>query len=123
MTLNKRFFKFQFPAIFWVLVLFIQSSLPTLNPPSLGISAEDKLAHIIIYTILGYLMTRAFFFSENKRLNKNAFLLSIIIGLLYGIFDEIHQMFVPGRYADVFDVVADFIGVLLAQVLFRFIKI
>ena len=123
MSLNKRFFKFQFPAIFWAMVLFIQSSIPTLNPPSLGISAEDKLAHTIVYMILGYLITRAFFFSKNKQLSENAMLLSVIIGLLYGISDEIHQMFVPGRYADIFDVVADFIGVLLAQVLFRFIKI
>lgn len=123
MNLNKRFFKYQFPPVLWAVVLFIQSSIPTLNPPSLGISAEDKLAHAIVYMILGYLMTRAFFFSNNNQLRKNAMLFSVIIGLLYGISDEIHQLFVPGRYADIFDVIADFIGVLIAQVLFRFFKI
>ncbi|MBD3288396.1 teicoplanin resistance protein VanZ [candidate division KSB1 bacterium] len=122
MVLNKRFLKFQFPALLWALAIFVQSSIPSLSPPSIGISAEDKIAHAIVFAILGYLITRAFYFSENDSLRRNAVILGIIIGLLYGISDEVHQMFVPGRYPEVWDVVADFTGVLLAQVVFRFIK-
>jgi VanZ family protein len=36
--------------------------------------------------------------------------LSVLSAGLYGISDEIHQYFVPGRSADVMDVAADFVG-------------
>ena len=35
---------------------------------------------------------------------------SMIIVVLYGVSDEVHQMFVPGRTAALDDVVADTIG-------------
>jgi VanZ family protein len=38
---------------------------------------------------------------------------------LYGAFDEIHQLFVPGREASMGDLVADVVGGLVAAVLFR----
>ena len=122
MNLNKRFLKLQLPALCWALVIFIQSSIPSLSPPSIGISFEDKIAHAIVFCILGYLMTRAFYYSKNTRLSRNAIILSISIGLLYGISDEIHQLFVPGRYSEIWDVVADLTGILLAQVIFLSIK-
>jgi VanZ family protein len=34
----------------------------------------------------------------------------VIIAVLYGASDEIHQYFVPGRVCDIFDLVADSIG-------------
>lgn len=40
----------------------------------------------------------------------NTFFLAVIITLLYGISDEIHQSFVPNRTYDIHDIVADGIG-------------
>ena len=40
------------------------------------------------------------------------------IALAVGIFDEIHQLYVPGRDASVTDVVLDLVGITLALVLF-----
>ena len=37
-------------------------------------------------------------------------LLTIVCATVYGISDEFHQWFVPGRTADVHDVMADAIG-------------
>ena len=45
-----------------------------------------------------------------KELDKIA--LSMIIGLIYAITDEIHQAFVPGRGALLTDVILDSIGVI-----------
>jgi VanZ family protein len=40
--------------------------------------------------------------------------LAVGLASLYGVSDEVHQAFVPGRNADVFDWVADTTGALLA---------
>ena len=45
---------------------------------------------------------------QNKRI-----LTSLIVGVLYASSDEIHQYFVPGRSARVFDVMIDSAGVCL----------
>lgn len=115
---KKGFYKYQFPAILWALAIFVQSSISDLSAPPLGISAEDKLAHTFVYLILGYLINRAFYFSNNDRLARNVYVLSILSGLFYAISDEIHQAFVPGRFPDGWDVIADFLGILLAQLIF-----
>lgn len=41
---------------------------------------------------------------------EKAMILSLLISILYGISDEIHQMFVPMRTPDMMDLLADGIG-------------
>ncbi len=41
---------------------------------------------------------------------------SILIATFYGVTDEIHQFFVPGRTADVYDVLSDFIGASIGSI-------
>ncbi|NIW80004.1 MAG: VanZ family protein, partial [Calditrichae bacterium] len=48
-------------------------------------------------------------------------LIAIIIGIVYGISDEYHQSFVPGRFADVVDALADTLGIIIGVLLFRFV--
>lgn len=38
------------------------------------------------------------------------FIVGLIIIILYGVSDEIHQHFVPGRDASILDVMADIVG-------------
>ena len=37
-------------------------------------------------------------------------IIAILLGIFYGIADEIHQMFVPGRISSISDVIMDSIG-------------
>jgi VanZ family protein len=80
---------------------------------SLG-SGRDKLAHFGAYAVLGLLVARAL--PPRGRLPWLAFLL----GSLYGASDEFHQHFVPGRSVDVFDWVADSLGVIAGASIYRF---
>ena len=116
----KRFLLFQLPAIIWAIIIYIQSSIPDLNPPSLGISFQDKILHTIVFGILGYLIFRALYFSKNENLKSRAIVIGLIVGFLYAISDEVHQAFVPGRYSEIGDVIADFLGILLAQIPFKY---
>ena len=64
-----------------------------------------KVAHIFIYFVLGILM---FNVAMDFRIsNKHAVMLSVVFVMLYAITDEFHQSFVPGRSAELRDVLID----------------
>lgn len=69
-----------------------------------------KLAHFSIYTVVGFSIM-GFMCTFDIR-NFIKVLISLAIGISYAIGDEIHQFFVPGRTARVFDVCIDSLGVL-----------
>lgn len=96
------------PVIAYAGILFYLSHQPVLPAPPTG----DKLAHFGAYAVLGALLTRAFYFGTRWSLGL-VFTTSALAASLYGISDEIHQSFVPGRSADVADVAADALGALV----------
>ena len=69
-----------------------------------------KIAHYSIYTLLGLLLMGLMSTFKIKEMDKIA--VSLIIGVLYASTDEIHQAFVPGRGAQITDVILDSLGVL-----------
>lgn len=75
----------------------------------------DKLVHLVIYAGFGFLLYFTIKNSSNPKLCNNVMLFAMIIGTLYGLSDEFHQSFVPGRTASTMDLVADSTGVALAQ--------
>lgn len=66
------------------------------------------MAHFVFYSVLGYCIAIALLRHKNSRVNVAV---AVIIGVAFGVSDEVHQMFVPGRYPTVSDVVADTFGV------------
>jgi VanZ family protein len=80
----------------------------------------DKFGHVIIYMGFGLLLNPTLSSSKNEVLSKYAVPFSLLIGTLYGITDEVHQYFVPYRSASSMDLFANFVGLLLAQLLFLF---
>jgi VanZ family protein len=91
------------PALLWAAVLFAVSSRPTL-PADLG-GGLDKVAHFGAFAVLGLLLAHG---GVTWRLPIGW---PIFFGLAYAATDEIHQAFVPGRYPDAADWVADALGV------------
>lgn len=74
-----------------------------------------KIAHFSIYMILA-IFTYMFIEelnikskSKKERLRKNI-LYTCIFCIIYAIFDEIHQIYVPGRTGKVIDVIIDTLG-------------
>ena len=70
-----------------------------------------KGAHYTIYTIGGFLIMNYTYSIEKTK--KQKILGSLLFGAFYATTDEIHQYFVPGRSARVFDVMIDSAGVCL----------
>jgi len=102
-------------ALAWVATIFFLSNQPTLHLPSL-FDNQDKVMHAGAYGLLGIFILG----SMPLRLpgyTRGQVWFSVLIASLYGISDEFHQSFVPGRTPDVADWLADTLGALLAAML------
>lgn len=75
-----------------------------------------KLAHFSIYTIGGFLIMNYYYGTDKKEYKKIIY--SIIFGGSYAITDEIHQVFVPGRSGNIFDVGIDTLGVITGVLIY-----
>jgi len=108
--LEKRKVYFVYiPLIVYWIFLLIATSLPTTDLPSIAIS--DKFKHFGAFFGLSILLALTLHYQNKFLLLKKYFLAAaLIITSLYGILDEIHQSFIPGRYNEFLDWVADSLG-------------
>lgn len=95
----------------WMTAIFVVSSMPS----SLLPSGAPGLGHLIEYSVLGGLLVNALLPTMSWR---RAVALAVLIASLYGIVDELHQYFTPGRNPEVLDWIIDtlsaFAGALIA---------
>src|SRR5215212_11635254 len=71
---------------------------------------SDKSGHSIGCALLGVALLRAFAGGRLGGVTWRAALAAIVLATTYGVSDEWHQSFVPGRSPDRYDVVADCVG-------------
>lgn len=95
-------------ATYWFL-MFLGTHWPM--PPSMGFNVSDKLQHALGYAGLGFwlLASGRLWWQRGVRVA----LLVLAVGAAYGVLDELTQMLVPNRSADVLDWAADIVGLLL----------
>lgn len=106
--------------IYWI-ILFILTSLPSGIAISIA-DVSDKVNHFGGYGLLSVLLYLNLYFQDKfERLNKYPALFTVLIASVYGLLDEVHQMFVPGRSAEFLDWVADFSGSLIAVLITGYI--
>jgi VanZ family protein len=108
----KNFVFFQLPWQFLMLTIFVQSSIGSLKIPDFGFRLSDKVLHFIAFGILAILTARGLRNFKNRIVKVNYISITLLICIAYGILDEFHQYFVPGRYFSWWDWVADILGVI-----------
>ena len=110
------------PVIALSILIFWLSSRSTL--PLVGLlPGMDKLAHMSVFGILGLTAYRSFSRVQSWAwLRTHAVWSAFVFVALYGLLDEFHQSFVPGRSSDVFDLTADTAGAGMALLLWRLIE-
>ncbi len=116
----------QFHHIFWfwlppagyMAAIFFMSSI---SQPHVAGEMPDYILHTLEYFLLALLLIRLLLVrqflkgsKENLTTWRHACLSGVIIAVTYGISDEIHQYFVPGRYCSLYDMFSDTVGSLLA---------
>lgn len=95
-------------AVAWAGLVFWLSSRPDL-PLSVGlVPGADKFLHAGAYAVLGALLTLA---TAGARFSgRRAVVIAAALASLYGVTDELHQSFVPGRDTSAGDWAADTLG-------------
>ena len=122
--MKRSFWKYQLiywlPVYLYLILIFYFSSRSVI--PASTLLAErfyirPYLQHVLIYAGLALTISRAVNYSKNS-----SNFLVVFSTTLYGLTDEIHQHFVPGRTFEFLDIGMDFIGAVLALVLIKLYK-
>ena len=113
------------PLVLYWLILLTLTTLPGADLPDIGV--VDKVNHFVAYFGLAVLLSLTLLLQTKYELfYRKAFLFTFLIIIIYGALDEIHQIFIPGRSADILDWLSDaggaFIGLLLVLLLVKMFK-
>ncbi len=94
-------------------LIFVISSFEVHLPGVDRLPLRDKALHLAEYGALGWLCAGAASRSWPTAVGWRTFVLAVFVSTLWGLSDEIHQAFVPGRSSDLADLLADLIGSLV----------
>jgi len=114
-------YKYLYLALFSTLLIIYASSIPDqalLGDDSLIEQIISNLAHIPAYALLTFLWLKAF----ERRSASHSFMVAALISfglILFAVSDEIHQSFVPGRFASFMDIGLDPIGIFFGVCTFK----
>lgn len=98
------------PPLAWMGVIFFLSAQPDLPGPPGSVldTLLKKTGHFVVYATLTILWYRAL--SRGGLADRTALGLAFAIAVLYGLSDEYHQSFVPGRHPSLSDALIDAMG-------------
>lgn len=102
------------PPTLWAALILILTSIPGSHIPVLPFRNFDKVVHLTIYGVLGWLTARAWL--NGSRATALAFLAIAAISF-FGAMDEWHQQFIPQRSMDFLDWAADTTGATIGTIL------
>jgi VanZ family protein len=114
---NKRIF-YLIMTFLVAIEIFLFSNVPS----QVGIDAKLNLAAMYHFGIF-FMFT--FFLSltlKKNKIDKKTVLIILSISLIYAMFDEFHQLFVPGRFSDIRDILVDLCGSVLSVVMIKIIE-
>lgn len=111
------------PVLYMALIYWF-SSIPgtaTVEDPSVYVVVSwlpprlQNLLHIPLFGVLAWLWYRSLYLwlGRNRR-PQWVGAMAFLITSAYGVLDEFHQAFVPGRYASLTDIILNVIGAMLA---------
>jgi VanZ family protein len=101
-------------AVLWTVGILAACTVPGEYIPNVPVLSPDKIVHFLFFAGFGWLWTRAF---------PGRPWLVLAGGLAFGIFIEIWQQTMPiGRRAEVWDVVADMVGLIFILLVIQLIQ-
>ncbi len=113
LSLTRSTFARVLLVVLWMGVIFTLSHQPTLPyPKDVDAVVISTLGHLSVYAVLGALVWWALGGIGVDGWRRAV--LAIAVAALYGVTDEWHQSFVPGRTPDPRDLLADTTGATVA---------
>jgi len=114
------YLKFWIPVLFCMAIIFYLSSIPGKDVPPL-FPYQDIVYHFGIYFLLAFFFARALLNSYPASSVTKILVFTVVFAFIYGISDELHQSFVPGRSVAGLDVFIDSIGGASGALLFKWL--
>jgi VanZ family protein len=102
------------PPLLWAALILILTSIPGSHIPASPFRNFDKVVHLTIYGVLGWLTARSW--ANGSRVAATA-LVALALVSCFGALDEWHQQFIPQRSMDILDWTADSIGAAIGVML------
>jgi len=114
--------KYYIPAALWAIVIFIIIAIPGSYIPKphglLELLSPDKLVHLGMFAPFAYLIR----WGQQKTgiKDKRQILFPLIFGITYAVTTELLQFYViTGRNGNIYDALADILGIILGLVIFN----
>lgn len=115
MEILEKYNKISWAFAFLIAIaIFYISSLSFESAPAGGYGWKTIAYHFLAFFSLAFFLLPAMVKGKSKKL----IFLAIILAVLYGISDEIHQYFVPGRHMAFSDVIINSCGILTASLIY-----
>jgi VanZ family protein len=119
-----KIFKYHWRAILWILVIAFGCLMPGDKLPSTSFFSKiphfDKIVHFVLYFIFALFLMSGFSRQYGKTSAK-AYIFSFILAFAFGVTIEFIQEQV-GRSYDIYDMMANTLGVIVSLLLFNTIK-
>ena len=104
-------------AALWGGFLFLVTSWPTPPAVEAGGFPLDKLTHFLLYAVEAVLLHRAIRWKGRSGVAMSRVMAIVGTMAVWGMLDEAHQEWIPGRRMDTGDLVADIAGAAVGAVL------
>ncbi len=101
-------------------LIFENSSVADPLPMDVALPISDKIIHAMVFGGLCGIVSLGMRRSGRKAPWRLLIALPILFATAYGVSDEIHQRFVPGRTFEYADMFADFSGACIVQLVLVF---
>jgi len=101
--------------IILAIAIFYISSITFEGEFATGNNLYSIIYHLIAFFFLSLFLLISFIRGRPKTF---FFVFAGIILIVYAIFDELHQFFVPGRYCSLFDIFFDTVGISFAILIY-----
>ena len=96
-------------------LIFENSAVADPLPMDVALPISDKVIHGIVFGGLCAIISLGMRRSDRAVSWRTLIVLPVLFATAYGVSDEVHQSFVPGRSYEYGDMLADFLGACIAQ--------
>jgi len=104
---------------FYSIVLVVLSSLP--QSTEIKSSGVDKYYHLGAYGLLSFIVYFTLTFQDRISLFKRySASFTLLLTFIFGVLNELHQLFIPSRTFNKFDLLANILGSLLMIIVIKF---
>jgi VanZ family protein len=119
-----KILKYHWRAILWLIVIMFACLMPGDRMPGMSFFSKiphlDKIVHFTMYFIFALFLMSGFS-RQYKKTSAKAYIFSFILSFLLGVLIEFIQEKI-GRSYDMYDMIANTVGVIVSLLLFKPIK-